>query len=224
MEDDESFFDFYADLRSDILRIMAQTNDVGSAYGTCTNNDVKILLRRMVSTYLHRVHVFGLYEVTLHHQCSNPNHAKVEEEYPLTNDFGLNIRHPHKGCQYQWHGFFDFMSYKKNFTFSKCPCDKENQAESRHTSAKLIIDTEVTNSFCVEVFISILDSISHAMDQCYSKRPRSSIREHLLLSVMQINDVLLPFKIDDFVERYRRGSDGSSKSKKYLRRSFWVPR
>ena len=222
MEDDESFFDFYADLRSDVLITMALITNVAEEQYSLENRQIKNLLERRVNLYLHRVHVFGLYKVTLHHQCSNPNHAKVQKEYPLTNDFGLNIRHPHKGGRYQWPEFLDLMSYQKKRIFSKCPCDKENQAEFRHTSAKLIIDTEVTNSFCVEVFISILDSISRAMDQCYSKRPRSSIREHLLLSVMQINDVLLPFKIDDFVERYRRGSDGSSKSKKYP--DFWVPR
>jgi hypothetical protein len=205
MDSNESYFDFYADLRSDVLEIMDDVAYDEHIY-TLTNGQIKDRLTRMADTYLHRVHVFGLYKVTRHHQCSRPNHARVQKGFPLTNDFGLNIRCPRKGGKFEWPKFnLMFDDYN---VVSACPCNKENHSELREVSDRLIIDTEVTNSFSVGIFISILDNIAVAIDQCGTKKPRSSIREQLLLSVMEINDAILPFKIDDFVERYRSGSAG----------------
>lgn len=190
-----NLFEYYVALRGDILRIVTGVeNSAHSLFwdNTTPNNITKGRLEKLHEKYLAAAREFGLFMVTRHCDCPNPNHAT----YPISNRYGLDISY--RGSGYIWGGGGFFQGARSCI----CPCSNKNKVTKHHVIDDIIYDENSDVDVCKgleKILGDIFDSIGCAGD----KKPRAAIREYLLRAVLRINDELLPEPMDAYIANHR---------------------
>ncbi|MDN2702010.1 hypothetical protein O0881_08390 [Janthinobacterium sp. SUN100] len=190
-----NLFEYYVALRGDILRIVTGVeNSAHSLFwdNTTPNSITKGRLERLHEKYLVAAREFGLFMVTRHCDCPNPNHAT----YPTSNRYGLDISYRSRG--YIWGGGQFFQGARSCI----CPCSNKNKVTEHHVIDEIIYDENADVDVC-KGLETILGDIFYSIDCAGDKKPRAAIREYLLRAVLRINDELLPESMDAYIEKHR---------------------
>ncbi len=186
-------------LRKELVILVTGIHDAGfSLYwdNTTPNYVTKRRLQELYNRYLKQAADFGLYLVTRHADCSYKNHNTMtdgESDYVLSDEYGLNVSY--RDSRYIWGG--DQM-YQGTMT-CPCPCSPETEPKPHHIIQDIIYskDTDLTNARNI---YSILSDIYYAIDQSGDKQSRSGIREYLLRAILQLNDMILPVPVEDYIQ------------------------
>lgn len=187
-----TLIEFYAGIRKEILeRISGVANSNGyiSWDNTTPNYVTKSRLESLHSKYFDLAKQFGVYVVTRYSSCSNPKH----EGYPTEDRYGLRITY--RDPRFIWDGDQLYQGDR----YSTCPCRSGNTPSQNHVIDDVIFAIGADIETCRRI-ASILEDVSEAIDAADDKKPRSGIREHLLRSILRLNDALLPQQMDEYIE------------------------
>ena len=177
-----NLIDYYEALRSDIWNVITGTKDADIFCWdeTTPNHHTRKWLRVMVlGHYLRQALPFGLYTLSVHEGCDNPNHR----DYANAPKELLPIRLGDE--RYEW---IEAFSYIKQFEYCECPCfSLLSKAPFRHYVYETAFfdkdkDTEIPASIG-----SILSDVAGAIANAGDKMPRSGIREYLLRAIVKID-------------------------------------
>lgn len=189
-----TLFKYYSDLRVEILEVVTGVeNSSGSSFfwdDTTPNWATKNNLEKLYKKYLASASKHGLYVVTRHCDCPNPNHS----EYPISNNYSLEV--DYRDGEYIWNGGQMYQGSRHCI----CPCSPENNSTTHHVIDDVVYSKNANQELCSkleDVLFDINESITCAGD----KKSRSSIRENLLRAVLKINDQLLPEPMDAYIQR-----------------------
>ncbi len=177
-----NLLDYYEALRSDIWKVVTGTKDADSYCWdeTTPNNQTRKWLSLMVlGKYLREAFPFGLYMLSVHENCSNPNHkdlANAPKEW-------LPIKLGDK--RYQW---LDF-SCSKQFEYCECPCIFTffQERPFNHFVYETAFFVKNIDDAIPASIGSILSDVAIAIANAGEKMPRSGIREYLLRAIVKID-------------------------------------
>jgi hypothetical protein len=187
-----SIFEYYASLRAEILEVITgvENSELNLFWDDTTPNYVtKGELEEIYKKYLAEAKKFGLYVVTRHCDCPNPNHPG----YSISNNYGLEITY--RDEYYVWSGGQMYQGPRR----CVCPCSPKNKQSQHHVIDDVIYDKSSDQELCKKIE-GILYDVVKAIDCAGDKKPRSAIRENLLRAVLRLNDQLLPEPMDLFIE------------------------
>ena len=185
-----SIFNFYVSLREELLSVLTEIEDASQSLyldNTTSNFQIKRKLNSLIDAYLIKAEKYGLYIVTTHFDCENDKHEGIF----ISNNSGVNINFLDE--DYMWETTCQISQSLQNCV---CPC---SGVKSEHWVAKDLIYKK-NNKICHELN-SVFGSICEANLYAGDKRPRSAIREKLLITLLKINDQLLPEPIDVFIKK-----------------------
>lgn len=189
-----NLFKYYVALRGDILRIVTGVeNSAHSLFwdNTTPNSIIKGRLEKLHEKYLVAAREFGLFMVTRHCDCPNPNHGT----YPTSNRYGLDISY--RGSGYIWSRRQFFQGARSCI----CPCSNKNKVTRHQVIDDIIYDENSDVDVCKRLE-TILGDIFDSIDCAGDKKPRAAIREYLLRAVLRINNELLPEPMDAYIENH----------------------
>lgn len=187
-----TLIEFYVGIRKEILeQISGVTNSNGYIIwdNTTQNFVTKSRLESLLSKYIDFSKQFGVYVVTRYSGCSNPKH----DGYPTEDRYGLRITYGDP--RFIWDGY----QLHQGDRYSMCPCSAGNTPRQNHVIEDIVFEKGKDIEACRRI-ASILEDLSGAMGAAGDKKPRSGIREHLLKSVLRLNDALLPRPMDEYIE------------------------
>ena len=197
---------FYLNLRSELLEIITGVkNSEPSLYWdtTTTNYSTKTSLESLLGKSFKKTKEYGLLLIKMHASCSNPNHLDYtnpsHSDLAVSNNYGLTI---HLGDEeYIWEGDELYQGER----FDICPCSKNNDYSEHYVMCRTIYQkgADIKQYKKIE---SILMDISEAIDCAEDNKPRSGIREYLLRAIIKINDELLPFPMDKYLDAKFNGN------------------
>lgn len=191
---------FYLELRGDLLKVISGVENSGGCIywdNTTPNHMIKKKLENIYDNYFNLASEhFGIYKITRHTSCHNKGHYNVDDGYPTTNEHGISVKY--KDPMYIWTGIQLYQGERKCI----CPCDKKNKV-STHTVIDEIIYRKINSHKAdTKEITEILNDILIAIDNSDDRKPRSAIRERLLMAIIRINDQLLPMPMDEFIKKY----------------------
>lgn len=193
--------EYYSSLRQDLLSLVADVNNAASwdiwFMASNSNSITKIKLEKIYRQYLDLAVPLGLITVTRHISCPNPDHIA----YIASNDYGLEIFD--QDPDYEWH--IHQVKYKKE---CKCPCSDRNLASQHEVLEEMIFLKK--NTIPCQSILSILKDIEDAVSKSRDNRPRSGIREKLLMAIIKIDNQIVPGGMDSYINKLKRESSESS--------------
>jgi hypothetical protein len=185
-------------LRKELVILVTGIHDAGfSLYwdNTTPNYVTKRKLQQVYNHYLKQAADSGLYLVTRHASCSYKNHNSMtdgETDYVLSDEYGLNASY--RDPRYIWDG--DQM-YQGTMT-CPCPCSLDKDPKAHHVIQDIIYSKD-TDLIKAKNLYSILSDVYYAIEQSGEKQSRSGIREYLLRAILQLNDMILPVPVEDYI-------------------------
>ena len=192
--------EYYANLRSEIIEVLSGVKNANCNIGwdnTTPNFLIRRALREIHNKYLKlATDNFGIYVVTRHSDCNQKNHYKIDDGYPTSNNYGLDIKYINS--KYIWTGIQIYQGDR----ICICPCTNNNTKSNHWVIDELVYDPEVRPDIKKEIIADILEDIYIAQECSGDKQPRASIREYLLRAIIKINDQILPIPVDEFIKKY----------------------
>lgn len=188
-------FDYYVELRSDLLEIVRGTHDASQGWGwdnTRPNYLTRGRLDRLFLLYTEECVRFGAQVVHRHGHCGDSRHSQLEHGYVIVDGQGRQMKY--QDPAYTWH-----LSIWQGSMNCKCPCS-DGMPVPHHVLKDVII---AKGTEACEALPGILASLMQAMDCASEKSPRSGIRERLLITLLQVNDAIMPFTVDDYIRKQR---------------------
>lgn len=191
-----SIRDFCIDLRADLIEILSGVRNANPYLffdNTKSNWQIKRDLELTLSSKLDEAKKFGIEIFYRYISCSNKRHR----DYVYIDCNGKRFFENDMKLRYEHISTFD---YERKVI--ACPCSRNNKSE--------INDRQVLIGFKLGEFsqeksdvVDVLTYISSAVDCSGDKKPRSGIREQLLLAILVLNDCISPEKMSDMVIRLR---------------------
>lgn len=188
--------DFYLSLREEILNLITGIENSNGWLGrwdnTTPNSVIKSRLKKLLNEYVLLAAKFDVYVVTRFVSCNNKKHAMDT----IFNRYGFHI--DYNDDDYIWNGFRIYEGPR----LSVCPCSLKNKEHKNYVIDEIIYSStaDIKNS---ETIAHTLESISNAIQQSGNNRPRSGIREHLLLVLLILNDALLPKPMNEYISEIK---------------------
>ncbi len=186
-----TLFEFYTNLRRDVLRQISGVEDSNGYFSwdnTTPNYLIKSRLESLLEQYIMEAKAFGVYVVTRYANCARRAH----DGYPVENRYGLEIQY--QDTQFVW-GTDQLYQGPR---ISTCPCSPQNKPNENHVIDDIIYSKSSSMADC-SVISSILCDIHEAIESAADKKTRSGIREHLLRAVLRLNDAILPMSVDEYI-------------------------
>ena len=185
-------------LRKKIVVLVTGIHNAGfSLYwdNTTPNHITKRKLQRVYDQYFELAAEFGIFLVTRHTNCSYKNHELADAHfgYMCSNKYNKNISY--RDPEYIWDGAQMYQGSRVCI----CPCSPEKEPKEHWIIEDIIYskDADLTKA---RSLYSILSDIYCAIEQSGDKQPRSGIREYLLRAILQLNDMILPTTVEDYIE------------------------
>jgi hypothetical protein len=184
-------------LRSELVSLVTGIQNAGfSLYwdNTTPNRVTKSKLCSIYKQYLSQASVFGVYLVTRHSACPHPSHQKCGDEdgYLVSNDYGLDITY--NDPDYIWEGRQMYQGERN----CSCPCSPELPPVNHWVIEEMIysrISHPEANRLC-----NILSDIYMSIQQSDDNHTRSGIREYLLRAILQLNDLIFPMPVEEYIK------------------------
>lgn len=149
-----------------------------------TRNRLRVLFEKA----LDGAQNFGLYISARHCHCGSIRHVP---EYIMESIAGVAISY--RDSRYVWS-----QPLHQGEEDSFCPC-KGKKIESAHwVIYDVIYEKTADQEFC-STLERVLNQVYEAFHQAGDKKPRSGIRECLLLALLIINDEILPQSVDAYI-------------------------
>lgn len=184
------------ELRAEVIAIISGVSNSRSwvAFDNRSpNSNTRIKIDRVLQRYLRQASQFGLYVVTRHTECNNPNHPSGD--FPVSNRYGLEISY--KDPRFIWNG----DQFDQDQRYCVCPCSPDNEP-TKHFVIDDVIFGQNEDLDNARKLYDILYDIRSASLHSGHKIPRSAARENLLKALLKINDAIMPISVDDFIETY----------------------
>ena len=177
-----NLLDYYESLRSDIWKVITGTKDSdGYCWDETTpNKQTRKWLRVMVlGHHLREALPFGLYRLSVHKNCSNPNHKDFSNAPKDLLPITLGDE------RYEWLDFY----YSGGIEYCECPCSISflNKKPFNHYVYETAFFDKNTNIEIPSNIGSILNDVAMAIANAGDKMPRSGIREYLLRAIVKID-------------------------------------
>ncbi|WP_288806249.1 hypothetical protein [uncultured Novosphingobium sp.] len=194
---DQLTWDYMVGLRRDIL---SAVSGIENARGylwwdnTIPNSSTRSLLKKILSGAIRDAAQFGLYVVT-RHNCSHRSHAKLSDKngYIWTDPYGLNVEW--QDPRFEWSGEQLFQGRRND----PCPCSPNNVSIDHYIIDDFIYEKGAANDICLTIQ-NALTCIHSAIEESGDKKPRSGIREHLLRSILILNDAIMPMAVEEHIK------------------------
>lgn len=184
--------DFLVQLRRELLEVMGLVVNAHSGWRwgkEQTNLETKLKLKEILDKSINSAERYEVYLVTRHLSCPNPIHS---DEVISKGRHGVK---KYKDENFVWTGVqFD---YGKRVL--KCPCIRKSKPIMHSVVDELVV-RRTRFSRRHQSFIQALEWVDEAINLATDNRPRSSIREALLLSILELNDGILPQTVDQYIE------------------------
>lgn len=183
--------DLLIKLRGATLDIIGRVHNAhgGLSWDTTTPNaTTRARLEALLRQSLTAAQAFGVYRVTRHCSCDQPQHNGDVVERGPHGIREFNDR------SFKWPGH---QLYQGDRT-TPCPCTATAKPTKHWVIEELVIRCQgatVQHDRLVEA----LTDLQQAIDRAGEKKTRSAIREHLLRAVMSLNDGILPQSVDDYI-------------------------
>jgi len=184
---------YYISLRSELLSTITGIKNSGfSLYwdNTTPNHTTRRKILSIYKKYLELASEYGLYMVTRHCECEKQKH----DDYIISNEYGLDITY--QDHRYVWEGQM-FQGTKT----CKCPCSQSNSYSDCYIIEDIIYDKNKCFSTCNKIYL-ILSDIYKATEKSKDNKPRSAVREYLLRAILQLNDEIMPYSVDEYINQH----------------------
>ncbi len=188
--------DFYVDLRAEILEVMSGIKNADPSLffdSTKSNSQIKTELNNIFIKYSDSAREFGVEVFYRYYRCSNKRHR---DTVSLSCD----------GVRFL--GDDVYKSYEQFFVLwdetmlLKCPCSRNNQVEIN--SRQVLLGFKAGEYSAEKDAVNrSLAYVAYAKDCAADKKPRSGIRENLLIAILVLNDAIAPEKMSDTINRIR---------------------
>lgn len=188
--------DFYIDIRAEIIEVLSGIENADPSLffdSTKANSQIRAELKKIFNKYLGIAHEFDVVAFYRYHGCSNKRH---KDTVSFSSD---NVR---------FVGDDVYTNYEKNTVLGdervlvKCPCSRNNPVELNNRQVLLGFKAGKYSDENDPV-AEALANIAYAIDCAEDKKPRSGIREHLLIAILVLNDAISPEKMSDTIKRIR---------------------
>lgn len=160
-----TLFEFYTNLRKDILKQISgveDSNGYSSWDNTTPNHIIKIHLNSILKDYILKSKEFGVYVITRYAHCARSAH----EGYPTENRYDLNI--PYQDDQFLWGTYQLFQGER----ISICPCSENNRPHKNYVIDDIVYKKTHEEKDCDTIALILFD-ISEAIKM---RRTKSKIR------------------------------------------------
>lgn len=203
---------YFAALRS---KLVAQVGEIKNSNGywswdnTEPNWVIKRHLQEIRADLLESIEKFGLFIMTRHCDCENKKHrycfssthsVEIETPYDERGSFKTGFTWGKEFNGFIWTG--DQLYQGKRYCV--CPCSSKNSPTDHHVIDDIVIRSDSDIS-CCDLLTDVLIGLSSAIVKAGDKRPRSAIREDLLMLILQINDFLLPEPMEQYAKAIAEG-------------------
>ena len=186
---------FCIDLRKEIIALISGINNAGySLYwdNTTPNYATRRKLHNVFLKYTELASKYGIIYIT-RHTCSNKEHKKVDDYYLVTNPYGLDISYQDE--KFVWNN----SQLRQCYVRSECPCSPNKEANEHYVIEEFVFSKDADMATAMRL-TSILCDIFAAIEQSGDKQPRSGIREYLLRAVLELNDLILPSPMEEYIQ------------------------
>lgn len=187
--------DFYIDIRAEIIEVLSGIENADPSLffdSTKTNYQIQGELKRVFNKYLDIAYKFGVVVVYQYYGCSNKRHRDVVS---FSSD---GVRAMGWDNVYTSHKIMMTLDTEK--VMVKCPCSRNNPIELNSRQVMLGFKAGMSSEENHAV-AEALANIAYAIDCAEEKKPRSGIREHLLIAILILNDAISPEKMSDTINR-----------------------
>lgn len=191
-------------LRKDIVNAIGTVNDSNGLLcwdNTRPNSSTRHVLQRLLDRHLAAGEEFGIYLVTRHCICPNPEHSN----YPISEG-----RHGVK----DWADENFVWTHEQIFEGEKtlpCAC-KNGVLATKHRIIEELVYRKHGATRHHQSYVNAIGHVNHAIQNSGDNKPRSAIREWLLKAVLQLNDAITPQTVDEYI--LARSQSGASSGAK----------
>lgn len=192
------------ELRRDILDVIGAVQDANGGMSwdtTRPNSTTRFVLSSLLEKHILLGERFGIYIVTRHCSCPNPAH----------NDYVISKgRHGIKqmgDSSFTWTREQLFQGYR----LCACPCSSQAKPTKHWVIDEFVIRKHGTTKRH-SILVNAICDLQQAIENSGDNKPRSAIREYLLRAVLQLNDGILPQKVDEYIAS-RSLSSGKKEAK-----------
>lgn len=188
---DDEFFLFCVSLRAALLEQITGIENAGfSLYwdNSSPNSLTRRKLEALYEIHLTKAAAHGVYVVTRHSDCGRRKH----KDYVMSNPYGLDLKY--KDSRFVWPGGQMYQGKRMDV----CPCNTSGELSEHWVIEDVIYDPQKDQKVCDKIE-RVLSDIHDAIQKSRDNRPRSAIREYLLRAVIQLNDLILPLPVDEYI-------------------------
>lgn len=173
-----------------MVTILGSVEDTsqGSLWDSTTPNaTIRHRLKELLEHQLGEAAQFDILSVTRHMACPIADSHEAFEP----GDLGISR---YRDDEFDWPDLQLYQGYRH----CTCPCQPESRP-SRHWVIEELIVRRRDATRRHDYLASALFGLQRAVDAAAEKRPRSDIRENLLLTLLALNDGILPKSVAEFV-------------------------
>ena len=180
-------------LRQELIQIIGGIEDAKSweLYdATKSNSEIRHELKALFREYAKHAENYGIHLLEWHEPCARKSHTQRllfkgrKRINPETTKYKST----------------DYYIFSKDIN-RICPCAPENGVDKSYVVAQLYARGELTP--IGRSLAQVLFYMGEAIDRAEDKKPRSGIRENLLLAVLKLNDEIMPQAVDEYIARFR---------------------
>jgi len=159
-------------------------------------------LQAIIDNYLPQAARFGLYVIEQHKNYQIPDGIELTQEMIkvassclVFDAYGLKIEMNDDR----------FIWTKKDYSWELAGADCNScEYPLKHNVIKEFLILKGSNEKICGALCDIWDFIERAKTRSSGKSPRSAIRENLLLSILKINNEILPFNLEEYIKNQRK--------------------
>lgn len=194
-------WELFVTVRREILSIISGIENADSYTrwdNTTPNSTTRRKLEQFLNTAKKSAAEFGVYIVTRHIDCGSPEHDVSSDEhgYVWADPYGLGVKW--QDTRFIWKGEQLFQGKREG----ACPCSERYDLNG-HPVIDDVVYSHDANFQVASTLVAVMSDIQEAIDQAGDKKPRSGIREHLLRSVLILNDAIMPITVEEHITASR---------------------
>ena len=192
----QDLFNLLVGLRTQLLTILGGVkNSSGFNWDTTKNNLViRSEVEKVLKQHLKGFERVGVYVFERYSDCGRASCASLSgaDGYFWKSVEGKVIPYPNNKLV-----FYEVLeSYELTY---KCPCFTNNRKKKGNIIKEVVLG-RAGDVATTQLLGDVVSGLYAAVLIAKSNKPRSAIREKLLLTILTINDLILPMTVDDYIE------------------------